>query len=473
LIDVFDNCPEKCSAGASWQWEIGRQVNRIAHAPGVHMKGEQLIVACCSDLAGQVRGKAFPAGDFEKRCVRGVGWVPTNVQITCFDSIAESPFGSLGDLLLVPDPATRTRIAFAEDATAEEFVIGDIKETDGSPWDYCTRSLLRAALDRLQRVAGLTLFGAFEQEFQLRDRTAGLGDAFTLSGFRSERRFAEDLVGALRAAGVRPETFVNEFGANQFEITIGPVCGVAIADHALITRQIVHAAAAAHGRKATFTPIRDPAGVGNGVHIHLSFLAKDGKPATHDGAREHGLSEFTGKFISGVLKYLDSIVAITAPSVISYLRLTPHRWSAAFNNLGYRDREASVRICPVSEISDADPGEQFNFEYRAADAAASPYLQLAAIVHAGVQGIEEGLSTPEVTAEDLSLLDAAALSARGYARLPQTLEDALRLFRANSVIAGWFPAGFIDTYVKHKEGEIAFLKGQDLAKACQAYEEVY
>jgi glutamine synthetase len=412
--------------------------------------------------------------DFDKRLARGVGWTPTNVQITCFDAIAESPFGSLGDLLLIPDPATRTRIEIENDCTtAEEFVIGDIKNTDGSPWDFCTRSLLKAALARLERVAGLTLFGAFEHEFQFRGRTGALGESFTLAGFRGERRFAESLVSALRAASVAPETFMKEFGANQFELTIGAQRGVAIADHSLIAREVVHAVAAAHGRQATFTPIRDPASVGNGVHIHLSFLGKDGKPAAYDAGRTHGLSETTGHFIAGILKYLDSIVAITAPSVISYLRLTPHRWSAAFNNLGLRDREAAVRICPVSEISDVDPGAQFNFEFRAADAAASPYLQLAAVVHAGVQGIEEALPPPTATEEDLSLLDATSLSARGYARLPQTIEDALRRFLANSVVTGWFPAGFADTYAKHKEGEIAFLKGRDPAKACLAYEEVY
>ena len=254
---------------------------------------------------------------------------------------------------------------------------------------------------------------------------------------------------------------------------MGAQRGITIADHAVAVREIVHAVAAALGQQATFTPIRDPAGVGNGVHIHLSFLDEDGQPATYDPDREHGLAKATGQFIAGILKYLDSIVAITAPSVISYLRLTPHRWSAAFNNLGYRDREAAVRICPVSEISDVDRGTQFNFEFRAADAAASPYLQLAAVVHAGVQGIEEGLAAPQATEEDLSLLDAATLSARGHSRLPQTLDEALERFAASAVVTEWFPAGFADTYVKHKEREIAFLEGRDPAELCLAYEEVY
>jgi glutamine synthetase len=124
-------------------------------------------------------------------------------------------------------------------------------------------------------------------------------------------------------------------------------------------------------------------------------------------------------------------------------------------------------------VSDVVRAAQFNFEFRAADAAASPYLQLAAIVHAGAQGIEEGLAAPSATEEDLSLLDPAALAARGYARLPQTLDDALARFRANSVVAGWFPPGFADTYVKHKRGEIAFLKGKDDAQVCEAYAQVY
>ena len=65
------------------------------------MKREEMVVACTSDLAGMVRGKAFPASQFERRLKRGIGWTPTNVQITCFDVIAESPYGSLGDLVLI------------------------------------------------------------------------------------------------------------------------------------------------------------------------------------------------------------------------------------------------------------------------------------------------------------------------------------------------------------------------------------
>ncbi|MXQ10628.1 glutamine synthetase family protein [Microvirga makkahensis] len=435
------------------------------------MTREEMIIACCTDLAGKVRGKAFPAVQFDKRGQRGVGWTPTNVQITCFDSIAESPFGSLGDLVLIPDETARIRVEIGDDAV-EHFALGDIRHTDGRPWEFCTRSILKAALDRLERVTGLTLFGAFEHEFQFRNASSAFNPAFSTAGFRAERRFAETLVAAMRIAGLEPDTFMKEYGTSQYEVTMGPTRGVAIADHSTILRELLCAIVAQSGRDVTFTPIRDPAGVGNGVHIHLSFLERD-TPATWDPAGRHELTRVAGQFIAGILKYLDSIVAITAPSVVSYLRLTPHRWSAAFNNLGFRDREASVRICPVSELSDITKAAQFNFEFRAADATASPHLQLAAIVHAGVQGIEEGLPTPDATTEDLSQLDPDELTARGYVRLPQSLPEALERFAANNTVTGWFPEGFADVYLKHKQGEIAFLDGKTEKEICALYEQTY
>lgn len=437
------------------------------------MKREAMIVACCNDLAGKTRGKAFPAVQLDKRLKRGVGWTPTNVQITCFDTIGDSPFGSLGDLVLIPDPDTLVSIESEGDAPPERFVMGNIRHTDGRPWEYCTRSILQDALARLERVAGVSLFSAFEHEFQFRGAVSAPGQAFTLAGFRTERAFCEGVIAAMRDAGVSPDTILREYGAGQFEVTMNPQKGVTAADHSAITREVVTAVAAKLGRVPTFTPIRDPAGVGNGVHIHMSMLDPSGAPATWDVEGRHELSEIAGRFVAGILRYLPSILAITAPSVVSYLRLTPHRWSAAFNNLGFRDREAAVRICPVSDISDLAKAQQFNFEFRAADATGSPYLQLAALVHAGVQGIEEALPVPDATQDDLSLLDADTLRERGIVRLPQSLEEALAALQADQTVRNWFPQGFVDTYAKHKQAEIAYLAGKDMAAVCAAYEEVY
>lgn len=434
---------------------------------------EPLIFAATSDLSGITRGKAFPVSKRESRLKKGVGWTPTNVMITCFDKIAPSPFGSLGDLLLIPDPSTSVDLDLGNDTPVERFMLGDITDLEGAPWDFCTRSLLKAALARLEKVGGVSLLGAFEHEFQFRGDVPAGPQGFALNGFSQRRAFGESLIAALEQGGLETDTFMKEFGANQYEVTNGPAKGVRVADDAVILREVTRMAARHHGESVTFTPIRDPAGVGNGVHIHMSFLDSKGNPATWDAEGPSGMSAVTAPFIAGILKYLDSIIALTAPSAVSYLRLTPHRWSAAYNNLGFRDREASVRICPVSSDDPAKIAQQYNFEYRAADAAASPYLALAAIIHAGCQGIEDKLTAPKATQEDLSALSPKDLAAKGYVRLPETLQAALERFEENATVCGWFPKGFAAVYTAHKRGELGVVKEMDNVARCAAYESVY
>lgn len=437
------------------------------------MINNPLIFAAISDLAGIVRGKAFPVADLEKRLRRGVGWTPTNVMITCFDRIADSPFGALGDLLLVPDENANVEVDFGDGGQVERFMLSDVTDLEGKPWDFCTRSILRHALARLETVGGVELVAAFEHEFQFKTPPLRRNKAYSLAGFVERRKFGEALMSALEMGGLAPDTFMKEYGVNQYEVTNGPNRGLSAADAAVILRELTRMAAGRFDDEVTFSPIRDAAGVGNGVHIHMSFLDSAGEPATYSGDNPSGMSALTGAFVAGVLKYLDSIVALTAPSAISYLRLTPHRWSAAYNNLGFHDREAAVRICPVTAKDPQDIARQYNFEFRAADAAASPHLALAAIVHAGVQGIEEGLPAPTPTEEDLSLLPADILQARGFVRLPQSLEEALARMEANATVRGWFSGDLVSVYADHKRGELAHLEGMDQTARCAAYESVY
>lgn len=437
------------------------------------LKTEDIVYACTCDFAGKTRGKGFPARDLDKRLKRGVGWAPTNTQITCFDVIAPTPFGALGERVLIPDPATRVTLRAPEIGLCEDFVLGDLHTTDGEPWELCPRLTLKAALERLKRVAGLTLLATFEHEFQFRDAHMGKGTAFSLQAFRTNRPFAERLIGAMRAAGLEPDTIMKEFGADQFEVTMGPAQGVTAADHSVILRQLVYAVAESCGHAATFTPLQDPAGVGNGVHIHFSFLDKDGNPATFDPKGKHRMTKAASAFAGGVLRHVDEIMAILAPSVVSYGRLTPNRWSAAFNNLGVQDREATLRICPVSAMSDVETARQFNLEFRAADACASPYLQLAALVHAGCQGIEDGLTAPDATEENLANLTPDELEARGFRRLPTNLSDALDKFATSDHIRDWFGEDFVEVYRLHKQGEMDFLAGSSEEDLHRAYALVY
>lgn len=432
--------------------------------------GHRLVFVGTSDVAGLIRGKSFPDIEWDKRSSRGVGWTPTNVQINCFDTISESPFGSFGDLILVPDPSTRFVLTHERRL---DFALGDILSLEGTPWPFCTRSLARQALKKLHEVAGAHVLSAYEHEFQIRDQPARPGDAFGFKGFRDGQEWAEALMDALASAGCEPDTFMKEFGRGQYEITNKPAHGLVAADNAAILRMLTHDVLGQFGLKPSFSPILEPTGVGNGLHIHFSFLNDAGEPLTYNGDDQYGMSQLTRHFIGGILRYLDQIIAILAPSEISYLRLTPHRWSAAFNNLGICDREASVRICPVTARDENSISRQFNFEVRAADSAASPHLAMAALVFAGTQGVIDGLEPPTPAQEDLSTLSSDALFAKGFKRLPTTLDEALERLSASEAARSWFGNDFVDLYVAHKRGEQAQLEGLDEVTKCARYAEVY
>lgn len=431
----------------------------------------KLVFVATSDIAGLVRGKSFPVSEWNKRSVRGVGWTPTNVQITCFDTIAESPFGSLGDLALVPD--AQARFQMGDPGKTLDVALGDIQSLEGEPWDFCTRSHAKRALSALHKLSGATVLSAFEHEFQLKDAPVRAGDSFGLKGFRDAQAWAEALIAELERTSCKPDTFMKEYGPSQYEITNKPAIGITSADNAVILRILTDDVLRRFGVNSSFSPILDPDSVGNGVHIHFSFVDDQTNPLTHDAADPHGMSRLTRHFIGGILKYLDQIMALLAPSEISYLRLTPHRWSAAFNNLGYRDREASVRICPVSSQDSEAIARQYNFEVRAVDATASPYLAYAALVFAGTQGIRDAVEPPSPTEEDLSLLGPEDLAERGFQRLPQSLGDALQAMDKSEAVRSWFGDAFVNVYLDHKKQEMTKLEGLDWQEKCNLYKEVY
>ena len=437
------------------------------------MRKLEAVYLCTSDISGKMRGKALSAAALEDGAIARVGWTPTNVQITCFDDIAESPYGALGDLVLEVgehDPVIRLR---DDDGVTEHFALGNISELDGTPWCCCTRSILDGAITRLQDCSGLRLQGAFEHEFHMCDGPKIAGEGFALRGFRRQRRLCESILSGLEQAGLRPASIMREYGPDQFEVTLEPAEGIAIADRAAILREIVTATADRLGERTTFAPLISPGGMGNGVHIHLSFLDSDGRPCSYDPRGPHGMSKATGAFVAGVLRHLPSILCLLAPSVVSYDRLVPHRWSAAYTNLGKQDREAAVRLAPVRTAGGADPAAQFNFEVRACDAAASPHLALAAVVHAGAAGIEAGLEPPSPTEEDLSLLSGTELSERGIRRLPETLSAALDAFEGDETVRGWFRDPFSQIYLDHKRTEIENLQDRTPEEICVAYQTAY
>ncbi|MGH6914976.1 MAG: glutamine synthetase, partial [Geminicoccales bacterium] len=351
------------------------------------MRHESLIMACSSDMAGQVRGKAFRARDFDRRCASGVGWCPAQAAMTALDVIVDNPFGAVGDVLLMPDPATRVAVDFGPDDPGEHFVLCDLTYTDGRPWECCLRTFLKNALAALRAETGLSVRVGLEHEFHLAMPDAPPGRGYHLRAFRAATSFAEALIAALDLAKIQIELFHPEYGAGQYEVSTVPTGGLEAADHAVVLRELTHAVAAQRGERVTFAPVVPGMAVGNGVHAHLSLVDGEGQPVMHDPAGRAGLSETASQFVAGILRHMPALVAFSAASPVSYQRLVPHRWSAAFNNLALHDREAGMRIGAIRE--DGDVAAQLNVEYRPADAAASPYLLLGTLIMAGLQGLRD------------------------------------------------------------------------------------
>ncbi|WP_431300254.1 glutamine synthetase [Tabrizicola sp. BL-A-41-H6] len=429
-----------------------------------------LTAACTSDFSGLVRGKGFATSDLDKRVERGIGWTPTNVQITCFDTIAESPYGSFGDIVLMPDISTRTDARFPS-GRSMSFVLGDIFTLEGARWECCTRGILAEAIHRFELVSGLRLMATFEHEFMLLGGVPTPG--FSLSGFELNQTFGEAVFEALAGARIHPDSFLREYGPDQLEITVPPKPAMRAADEAVILREVVRAVARDMGRTATFAPLLAPDIVGNGVHIHLSLWTKDGRPVMHDPDGVGGLSQEGGAFVAGILRHVRAITALSAPSVVSPLRLTPHRWSAAFNNLAVQDREAAIRVCPVSAREHEARARAYNVEFRAADAAASPYLALASLMIAGTAGIEDRLATPHPTTEDLSLLTSDSLASQGLFRLPASLAEALDALVGDARLCGGLPERMPQIYAAHKRGEAVHVAKMNVVEQLRAYAQVY
>ncbi len=439
------------------------------------MPREELVMVCCSDIAGQTRGKGFPVKLLEARRNRGVGWTGTNIMITGHGPIADSPFGSFGDLFLRPDLETHVRVDFGNEAAApEQFVLSDICNTDGTPWDCCPRNFLRRGLEALRDETGLILKAAFEHEFHYDGVEERPNSSYNLDAYRRQGSFAETFLYALAQAGLEPDTFMPEYGPCQYEVTVGPNLGLRAADNAVILRELARATAWRHGARASFTPILRPDAVGNGVHVHFSLLdAETGEPIGYDPAGPHGISTRLGSFAAGVLDKMPALTALTAAATISYLRLVPHRWSAAFNNLGMQDREAGLRRAPVFETGETAPAEQFNLEYRAGDAAASPYFFLGGLVWAGLTGLRRGLPTPEATESDPSTFSEEELARRGLVWLPRSLSEALEALAGDDDLGHAMGPALLDAYLRHKRFEAEHLSALSPEEQCERYRLVY
>jgi len=430
---------------------------------------EPLIFVGTCDLAGLVRGKGFPEAAQAPRLRQGVGLAPSNIMMSAFGPIYDTPYGTAGDLTLVPDPTTYVEVTY-ELGDVERFYLGNILLLSGQNWQCCPRYFLRRALEALDSEGGLGIVAAFEQEFVYTGVEDRPGATYALDAWRRQGGFGEHLMAAIRSAGLEPDSFLPEYGPRQYEMTIGHARGMRAADEAIIARELARSVAHRLGHRAIFAPILDPDGIGNGTHIHFSLRDRADQPVMFDPARPWRMGDIGEHFCAGILDHMPLLTAITAPSVASYYRLRPDRWAPTWTNVGLQDRGASLRICP---IFDRPAIHNFNVEYRVADATASPYLALGALVWAGLDGVKRRLRLPEFNEVSFWEMSDDQRRAWGARPLPRSLAESLDVLAASEAARGWFGDELFDCYLRFKRAEMKAVEGLSPADICARYAEVY
>jgi glutamine synthetase len=242
--------------------------------------------------------------------------------------------------------------------------------------------------------------------------------------------FVTDLLRDLAANGVPIGQFHAEYGTAQLEVSIAAQDPVTAADLQLLARQTIHAVANRHGWRASFSPLVLAGDAGNGWHLHTSIWRDGTNLLAGNGA--HGLSDEGASYLAGLLRDLPAIVALSAPSEVSFQRLRPGYFSSAYAYWGIENREAALRYVPGTSFVGED---RANVELKPSDASANPYLSLAAVIAAGLGGIEDKLAVAEPIAENVGGWSDEQRQTAGVRSLPKSSAEALGALHANPRIS--------------------------------------
>jgi glutamine synthetase len=402
------------------------------------------------DNSGIARVKAVPLGRLEQAAREGVGMSPVFDLFMVDDAIAPSPTSPVGDLRLFPDLERLTVLAAAP---GWAWAPVDRRTQEGAEHPICQRSFARHMVNRAAE-RGLEARMGFESEWVL---DAGSGDehvpATAGPGYGMNRLievsdYCRELLVALEHQGIEVLQLHPEYSPGQFEVAVAPSHPVGAADDVLLVRHTIQAVTHQANLRCSFAPVVVIGGVGSGCHLHTS-LWREGQNLMTGGGGPHALSDEGQAFMAGVLEGLPALLAIGAPSVPSYLRLIPQRWSAPFRCWGRENREAAVRLA----ASRADA----NFEVKCIDASANPYLLVSAVLALGLAGIDRGLELPGEVTVDPATMSAQELEAAGVDRLPQTLGEALDHLRDSHTLAEAMGPALFGTFLAVRESELAHL----------------
>lgn len=340
------------------------------------------------------------------------------------------------DMYLKPDPNTFLVLPWtspsSEDKTAR--LICDIFNPDNQPFGGSPRYALIRALKEAEEM-GYTMQVGPEPEFfmfQLDENgqptleTNDKASYFDLPPVDKGEDARRDMVETLQKMGFEIEAAHHEVAPGQHEIDFKYTNALTTADNIVTFRIAVRMVAQMHGLHATFMPKPIYGISGSGMHLHTS-LFKDGKNIFYDPDRVDGLSDVCRYFMGGVLKHARAISAITSPTVNSYKRLVPGYEAPIYIAWSYRNRSPLIRI-------PARRGVGTRIEFRSPDPTCNPYLGLAVLLKAGLEGIKEKIAPPAPVEQNIYEMDLASRKVKGIESLPENLYEAIDELRKDELL---------------------------------------
>jgi len=413
------------------------------------------VLVCFVDMQGRLMGKRFHAGHFvggaykETHCCNYL--LATDLEMATPDGYAATSWASgYGDYVMKPDLATLRPVPWLEGTV---MVLCDVLDHHThAPVPHSPRAMLKAQIARLDAM-GLEAMMATELEFFLFAqnfddiRRSGFRDLEPISGYNEdyailqttrEEHVMRPIRNHLWNAGIPVENSKGEAEAGQEELNIKYAAALDTADYHTIAKNAVKEIADSHGHAASFLPKWHHDKVGSSSHVHQS-LWKDGSNAFHDPGDKLGMSQLMKHYMAGLLKYAPDYTYFLAPYINSYKRFQKGSFAPTRIIWSVDNRTAGFRLC-------GDGTRAVRVECRIGGSDLNPYLAMAALLAAGIAGIEEELE-----------LDAP-FSGDAYAgetgMIPSTLRDARDTLRGSAMLRAAMGSEVIEHYTRAAEVEI-------------------
>jgi glutamine synthetase len=409
------------------------------------------VVAAFPDMQGRLIGKRFHAAYFVETAhdeTHACDYLLANdieMELVPGYKVASWEKG-YGDFVIKPDLATLRRIPWL-DKTA--LCLCDIlNHHDHSPLAHAPRNVLKRQLERLHGL-DMKAFFASELEFYLFDETYDTAREKGYRGLRTAGQYIEDyhifqttkeeavmraIRNGLNGAGIPVENSKGEWGPGQEEINVRYAEALDMADRHVILKNGCKEIAWSLGKAITFMAKWDYGLAGSSAHIHQSLWSADGKTSLfYDSQAEHGMSTLMVHYVAGLLTHAREITYFLAPYINSYKRFQAGTFAPTRAIWSFDNRTAGYRLCSADSKS-------VRIECRVGGADLNPYLAFAALLAAGLDGVENSLELEKPFRGD-------AYHAKRLREIPKTLREATDLMDRSRLLRRAFGDGVVDHYV--------------------------